>query len=219
MIDDDLTLKGAKAAILAAAGLVFFRYGYAKATMSEIAAKAGLKKPSLYYYFPTKEDLFRAVIESKRADFRAGVENILTANTSARERIARYTLVRFEYFRALQALSIADFSVATRNRPVLNEMFQRHAQEESGWLARLFADGKKRGEFEIQSSARVAETFLHIQQGLRLRYMRDAENPRGETPSVDQFKRELLAVAEIFLNGIQNGDFNHTMQRESQAGT
>lgn len=219
MVNDNLTSKGAKPAILEAAGLVFFRYGYAKATMSEIAAKAGLKKASLYYYFPTKEDLFRAVIEMKRADFQAGVESILVMGASARDRIARYTLARFEYFRALQELSIADFSLATRNRPVLNEMFQRHARQESGWLARLFTEGKKRGEFEIQSSARVAETFLHIQQGLRLRYMREAENPHGEPPSVEQLRRELLSVADIFLNGIRNGEPNHTMQDEAQAGT
>src|SRR5688572_27920593 len=49
--------------IVAAALQVFAEKGFAAARMEEIAARAGLSKGAVYLYFPTKEDVFRAVVE------------------------------------------------------------------------------------------------------------------------------------------------------------
>ena len=51
-------------AILAAAEEVFADYGFAGATTSRIAEAAGIPKANLHYYFPTKEVLYRRVIEN-----------------------------------------------------------------------------------------------------------------------------------------------------------
>jgi len=49
--------------ILAAAEEVFAERGFAGASMSEIARRAQLPKANLHYYFGTKEDLYRAVLD------------------------------------------------------------------------------------------------------------------------------------------------------------
>lgn len=48
--------------IVRAALDVFSEKGFAGARMEEIAARAGVSKGAPYLYFPTKEDLFRAVV-------------------------------------------------------------------------------------------------------------------------------------------------------------
>jgi AcrR family transcriptional regulator len=48
--------------IVAAALQVFAEKGFAGAKMEEIAHRAGLSKGAVYLYFPTKEDVFRAVV-------------------------------------------------------------------------------------------------------------------------------------------------------------
>lgn len=50
--------------ILAAAEKVFAEAGYGGATMQLIADLAGLPKANLHYYFPTKEALYRQVVEN-----------------------------------------------------------------------------------------------------------------------------------------------------------
>ena len=55
--------EGNERAILAAAESVFAEQGFGGATMAEIAARAGVPKPNVHYYFPTKAKLYRAVIE------------------------------------------------------------------------------------------------------------------------------------------------------------
>jgi len=50
--------------ILEAAEDVFANYGYEGATTSRIARLAGIPKANLHYYFPTKKDLYRRVIDN-----------------------------------------------------------------------------------------------------------------------------------------------------------
>ncbi|CUH66314.1 Rut operon repressor [Thalassovita gelatinovora] len=50
--------------ILAAAEKVFSEAGFGGATMQLIADMAGLPKANLHYYFPTKEALYRQVVEN-----------------------------------------------------------------------------------------------------------------------------------------------------------
>ena len=49
--------------ILEAAEAVFATKGFSGATTAEIAARAGIPKPNLHYYFRTKQTLYRAVLD------------------------------------------------------------------------------------------------------------------------------------------------------------
>ncbi len=51
-------------AILEAAEEVFAEYGFSGASTSRIAERAGIPKANLHYYFPTKEELYRRVIDN-----------------------------------------------------------------------------------------------------------------------------------------------------------
>ena len=51
-------------AILTAAETVFAEAGFGGATMQLIADMAGLPKANLHYYFPTKEQLYRRVVQN-----------------------------------------------------------------------------------------------------------------------------------------------------------
>jgi AcrR family transcriptional regulator len=53
-------------AILDAALKVFAAQGYSGASMDAVASEAGVTKPTLYSYFPSKESLFQAMMLGKR---------------------------------------------------------------------------------------------------------------------------------------------------------
>jgi TetR/AcrR family transcriptional regulator len=63
-----------KELILRAASEEFADKGFAASKTSDIAIKAGLPKPNVYYYFKSKENLYREVLESI-------IEPILRAST------------------------------------------------------------------------------------------------------------------------------------------
>lgn len=52
-----------RSAILAAGLDVFSQYGFRGATLDQIAEAAGLSKPNLLYYFPSKEAIHTALLE------------------------------------------------------------------------------------------------------------------------------------------------------------
>ncbi|MGO4436740.1 TetR/AcrR family transcriptional regulator [Rhizobium sp. RAF56] len=52
--------------ILDAALKVFADKGYVGASMDDIAAEAGLSKPTVYQYFPSKDELFTAMLTQER---------------------------------------------------------------------------------------------------------------------------------------------------------
>jgi AcrR family transcriptional regulator len=51
--------------ILEAARDIFFKKSFYEATMDDIALLSGVKKPTIYYYFPSKIDLASQLLEVK----------------------------------------------------------------------------------------------------------------------------------------------------------
>jgi AcrR family transcriptional regulator len=59
--------------ILAAAKRAIAAKGPGKLTLSEVASAAGVSRPTLYRWFPTKDDLLAALTEYERAQFDQGL--------------------------------------------------------------------------------------------------------------------------------------------------
>jgi AcrR family transcriptional regulator len=57
--------------ILKTAGLLFSQRGYFAVSMQDVANKVGISKPALYYYFKSKNDLCRSLLESSSKDLLA----------------------------------------------------------------------------------------------------------------------------------------------------
>ena len=78
-----------EAEILRAAESVFARSGFTGATMTEIAARAGLPKANLHYYFRTKQEVYRAVLSNILSLWLAGTDAIVPEAEPA-EALTRY---------------------------------------------------------------------------------------------------------------------------------
>ena len=56
---------------------VFKRLGIDGVTMNEIALESDFGKASLYYYFPSKEDVFQAIMENGWQNLWESIEDIV----------------------------------------------------------------------------------------------------------------------------------------------
>jgi AcrR family transcriptional regulator len=63
--------------ILDAAAHVLSRKGYAGTRLTDVADQAGLRAPAIYYYFPSRDDLFAEVTWSGIARMRDHIDQIL----------------------------------------------------------------------------------------------------------------------------------------------
>jgi TetR/AcrR family transcriptional regulator len=62
--------------ILDAALAIFSTYGFRGATVDQIAARAGMSKPNLLYYFRRKQDIYVALLERTLADWLAPLSRL-----------------------------------------------------------------------------------------------------------------------------------------------
>lgn len=66
--------------------------GYAATRMEPIAREAGVSTATLYAYFPSKQDLFAAVIVDAADDFERQMRNVEAGEGSARERLTKFMM-------------------------------------------------------------------------------------------------------------------------------
>lgn len=82
-----------RAIILDAALDVFSVHGFRGSTVDQIAAKAGMSKPNLLYYFRRKQDIYAAVLETTLDEWLAPLE-ALDAEGDPIEELRRYISVK-----------------------------------------------------------------------------------------------------------------------------
>jgi len=76
-----------KAKVLEAAQSVFFRYGYRRTTMGDLASAAGVSRPALYLLYCNKEQVFEAVLRDFLTRTLAEVRETLKAPVGAEEKL------------------------------------------------------------------------------------------------------------------------------------
>jgi len=131
--------------ILDAASHEFALYGYGGASLRRIAAAAGLKVGSLYFHFPTKDDLVVAAlvdgVESARSQLLAAIDAV-PDDSSPTERLHAAILGH------LQALHASDDRAAAVVRMVdtlPHDLRAAHSHHEKRF-ARVWLDVLKKGQ-------------------------------------------------------------------------
>jgi AcrR family transcriptional regulator len=84
--------------ILSAATTVFAERDFHRVQVSDVAARAGVGKGTVYLYFPTKDHLHRAALEASLEGIRAEVDTALTAQARPEETLRAIVLALLRFF-------------------------------------------------------------------------------------------------------------------------
>jgi TetR/AcrR family transcriptional regulator len=198
--------QGREQTILEAARRRFAHYGYNKVTMEEVAEEVGVVKGSIYYYFPTKEHLFKEVIRGEQVQFIARIKAMFAPELSAVQLIHLYIEKRQQYFHEMINLSQLDFQSWTKISSSYKDIFQNFQNEEINILHQIFERGRESGEFMACNTHKLAALFLHIYLGLWIRSMKSANYIPVDQKTNSQLNQEIKYFVEIFLRGIANTD-------------
>lgn len=89
------------AAILAAALVLFGRYGYRRTSIDDLARETGIAKGTVYLYFATKEAIFRALCETVMTRILADAEHAARTPAPVATRLRRVLAAKFDYVHEL----------------------------------------------------------------------------------------------------------------------
>ena len=89
-----------RALLLAAALEVFTAAGYHSAAMDEIADRAGVSKPVLYQHFPSKLELYLAVLDLHIDSLVFQIQRAIASNTENAGRVRATVDAYFDFIHA-----------------------------------------------------------------------------------------------------------------------
>jgi TetR/AcrR family transcriptional repressor of mexJK operon len=190
-----------KKSILDAAQNRFSSYGYSKVTMDEIAEDIGMAKASLYYYFPTKDDILRGVIQREREEYVQSMQNVLKNPGSATERFLAYFQLRIKFSGQIFNLSYHNHQIWPSMKPIFKDLFLSLSMEEETAIAQLLRDGITKKEFTLESPEQTAELIQHVIQGLRIRLFHLDHNGA----SMETIHQNLVNDTQLFINILLSG--------------
>lgn len=159
-----------RAQLLNVARTVFARDGYHTVTMDDVASEAGITKPILYDHFPSKRELYLALLETDLDELRQRVHAALSASTGNRERIRASIQSYFDFvdehaegFRLLMQEAIG----AEREFRDMIGAFREGVHKE---VADVIAKGSKgkvpRADAEVVAQGLIGMTEAAAQRGL-----------------------------------------------------
>jgi AcrR family transcriptional regulator len=83
----DMPLNSKQLVVVRAATDVFLRYGFARTTMGDLAQAAGMSRPALYLVFPSKDEVFSAVIRTMSHQALSELRSALAAMPTTGEKL------------------------------------------------------------------------------------------------------------------------------------
>ena len=154
--------KEARPAELIAAALdLFVERGFAATKLDEVAARAGVSKGTLYLYFSSKEELFKAVIQQGILPVLAQGEEMLAQHRGDTTSLLRALIYRWWELVANTKLSGIPKLIVSEagNFPEVARYFHDNvSQGIDELLARVLRAGMEKGEFrrvDIESAVDV----------------------------------------------------------------
>lgn len=187
-----------KEIILEAARDIFFNKSFYEATMDDIAQLSGIKKSTIYYYFPSKIDLASQLLEVNIKKIFEKISEIIYATNNIKQRIKM--IVDFyinlleensKIFIIMQRISY-DFMQKDNSKKKINKLFEklRDKQKKAGDLF---------GEITLSSGKKVSgDLFLYSLIAALGRAIFENVS-QGRKPEKD----DLLAIGDIFIASVK----------------
>jgi TetR/AcrR family transcriptional regulator len=131
-----------EAKILAAAESVFAETGFSGATTAEIAKRAGVPKANLHYYFKTKEDLYRQVLQAI-LELWLGTGDLIKPDSDPAEALSHYIQAKIELAQQRPLASRVFANEIIHGAPQISDFLQnelrswvdRKSKVIEGWIA------------------------------------------------------------------------------------
>lgn len=150
-----------KEIIFRTAAHLFAQKGFDGVSMREISEQSGVTKPTIYYYFGSKEGIYEALIDSGLQHVVSSFEDIAHINASAKNKLVMMTKKFFQL-----AVEEPDFSkffmtlaIPLSDNTVL-EKFRKQMLNQGNILKKIVIEGIMSGEFGAAARPDLAAQII-----------------------------------------------------------
>jgi len=190
--------------IISAAQKLFGRFGLKKTSMSEIANELSMSKGLLYYYFPDKEHLYKAVVEHEMEIFKSNVEDYIYPLGDPAIKLKEYIKIRLNYFRILLNLSQFRLEDVYGIKSVMGSTWLSVHEYEKKIIIDILQTGNEKKIFNVSDPKEIAELLFDLLRGIRISMINDKQLFYLDDKEFDLLLKKSVRFIDIFIQGLIN---------------
>ena len=180
--------------IILSAGQLFSRNGFNRTTLNEIAEATNMGKSSIYYYFKSKEEIFRAVVLYEANTLRSDLTKAIKSVESPVDKMRSYVFVRMKSFEKLSNYYNAIFDKNLDHFHFIESIREKYDREELAILRLILYHGAREKVFNIINSEYTAMAVQTTLKGL--------EVPLFWKKKELNIESRLNAILDVLFHGI-----------------
>lgn len=180
--------------IIESARIIFSKYGFRKTTMDEIAKGVGKGKSSIYYYYPGKEEIYKAVIEKESELLRDAIYKAVNASSDPIEKLKIYVTVRMRTFRDMVNFYEAIKNELLNNLDFINKIREKYDKEEIEIVEYILKEGVKQNLYQIEDPDLTAIAVVTAIKGL--------EVPLFRQKNYRDYDKHIIHLLNVLFYGI-----------------
>ena len=174
---------------------VFMRYGFKKTALDDIAKEARKGKSTIYYYFKSKDEIFKAVIEAESEIRNQTIDEQVSAVEDPQQKLRTYI-----YVRMLSLKKVNNYYEAIKNDLLDNLYFVSnlrvaHLDYEVNSVKTLLLDGIEKGIYTIQNPELTARTIVTLLHGFEVPLIK-------KNLSDEEIQKSIDEMLNILFHGI-----------------
>lgn len=190
-----ITKEETRDAIIQIARNIFGKYGFQKTSMNQIANANRKGKSSLYYYFTSKEDVFKAVLEQEASMLKGQIMASISEFDDPKEKLRAYVNIRMNGFKDLLNLHDAIKNEYLSHLPFIERARINYDNEEINIIKTILDDGINRNYFSIPNTQIAALAVVTAMKGLEYPFFVSQD-------SKEEINNQIDALLNILFYGI-----------------
>jgi AcrR family transcriptional regulator len=181
--------------ILQIARKLFARYGLKKTSVDDIATEARIGKATIYYYFKSKQEIFKDVVDSELTILKDAIREAISRENSPQGKLRAFILTRISRTHELVNLYRVTKDVVTELLPDLEKIRESHFREELNIIKEILSEGVRKGKFKVKRIELTSLAMVSVLKGLEYPWVLN-----GKTLNIE---KSVDALLQILFTGIE----------------
>lgn len=193
--------KEKRETILAAAKQLFGHYGYRRTSIDDIAQEARIAKGTVYLYFESKEEIFRALCQQLLDIILTATEEAARTPAPIERQLRRIIAAKFDYLFELVHRSIHARELIDAKNQLSIDIFSRADRRYVRLLSTAITEADTRGELHLTPLGLTADSVAE----LLVRSAAGNEFYGSTPPTPAALRKRLDALVRVFVAGLGGG--------------
>jgi Transcriptional regulator len=189
----------ARERLLESAKILFSQKGYYATSVEDIVESAGFSKGAFYFYFKSKEELFKSLVEEMHLNIVKRLENFLERELPLEDALIEHAKVFLEdIYQNRHIAQIFLFQLVGTNEE-FRELYYTKVSHLRELLAKMVDRAIQRGEINYKNAENIVNLYAGFLRMLVLEYVF-----REKEPDLERVKSLAQEGVKVLFRGLKN---------------